>query len=269
MASGLGLHVSNGYFKHRQPYFFDYVENELIEKYGVDTVRQRRPRGPHDHRPGPAGSRPRSDALRPPLLDRPLLGAGLDRPPQRPHPGDGLQLQLRREPVQPRRPGPPPAGLDLQGLRADDGDQAGDRPLHDLLHLETARPQPAEVGPLGSPHRRRGLPGDDQPPAGDGHLRQHRLRPARPRRRARGGGGDGEIDGDHDAPGRDPGRGDRRPAARRLAAGADRRLRDARLRWHPPQPGRDREGGLPQRPRRPSRSRPTRNGCCRKPSPTR
>jgi penicillin-binding protein 1A len=38
--SGLGLDVSNGYFKHRQPYFFDYVENELISKYGVDTVRR-------------------------------------------------------------------------------------------------------------------------------------------------------------------------------------------------------------------------------------
>jgi penicillin-binding protein 1A len=38
--SGLGLRVSDGYFKHRQPYFFDYVENELIEEYGVDTVRR-------------------------------------------------------------------------------------------------------------------------------------------------------------------------------------------------------------------------------------
>ncbi|HEY4778302.1 MAG TPA: transglycosylase domain-containing protein [Solirubrobacterales bacterium] len=37
--AGLGLDVSNGYFDHRQPYFFDYVENELIERYGVDTVR--------------------------------------------------------------------------------------------------------------------------------------------------------------------------------------------------------------------------------------
>jgi penicillin-binding protein 1A len=40
MASGLGLNVSNSYFEHRQPYFFDYVENELIEKYGVNTVRR-------------------------------------------------------------------------------------------------------------------------------------------------------------------------------------------------------------------------------------
>jgi penicillin-binding protein 1A len=36
---GLGLAVSGGYFAHRQPYFFDYVENELIERYGVDAVR--------------------------------------------------------------------------------------------------------------------------------------------------------------------------------------------------------------------------------------
>jgi penicillin-binding protein 1A len=38
-ASGLGLNVSGSYFEHRQPYFFDYVENELIKRYGVDTVR--------------------------------------------------------------------------------------------------------------------------------------------------------------------------------------------------------------------------------------
>jgi penicillin-binding protein 1A len=38
--SGLGLDVSGDYFDHRQPYFFDYVENELIGEYGVDTVRR-------------------------------------------------------------------------------------------------------------------------------------------------------------------------------------------------------------------------------------
>ena len=141
------------YFEHREPYFFDYVENQLIDDYGVD-----------DGAPA-AGSRStrRSTSScsevgleamrsRPALLDRPLLGAGLDRPPQRPHPGDGLQLQLRREPVQPRRPGAPPAGLDLQGLRPDHGDQAGDRPLLDLLHLETARPRPAATGATGRSH---------------------------------------------------------------------------------------------------------------------
>jgi penicillin-binding protein 1A len=37
--SGLGLSASGSYFEHREPFFFDYVEKELIERYGVDTVR--------------------------------------------------------------------------------------------------------------------------------------------------------------------------------------------------------------------------------------
>jgi penicillin-binding protein 1A len=39
MASGLRVDPSNSYFEHREPYFFDYVENKLIEKYGADEVR--------------------------------------------------------------------------------------------------------------------------------------------------------------------------------------------------------------------------------------
>ena len=37
---GLGLKLSDTYFVQRQPYFFDYVEDKLIEKYGVNTVRK-------------------------------------------------------------------------------------------------------------------------------------------------------------------------------------------------------------------------------------
>lgn len=37
---GLGLKLSDTYFAREQPYFFDYVEDKLIEKYGVNTVRQ-------------------------------------------------------------------------------------------------------------------------------------------------------------------------------------------------------------------------------------
>lgn len=40
MAAGLGLNVDRGYFAHRQPYFFDYVEQRLIDRYGVNTVRR-------------------------------------------------------------------------------------------------------------------------------------------------------------------------------------------------------------------------------------
>jgi penicillin-binding protein 1A len=36
---GLGLNVSGSYFAHREPFFFDYVEHELIERYGAQTVR--------------------------------------------------------------------------------------------------------------------------------------------------------------------------------------------------------------------------------------
>ena len=219
---GLGLDVSGSYFAHREPFFFDYVEHELIERYGVETVRDGGLEVHTTLRAAPAGSRAGSDALGPALLDRPLLGAGLDRPGQRRDRVDGLQLELRLEPVQPRRPGPPPARLDLQDLRPDHGDQAGHRPLLDLLHLETAQPRPAQVGPLGRPHRRRGLPRQGQPAAGDGRLRQHRLRPARPRRRAGAGRRDGALAGDHQPARRDPGRGHRRPADRRLAAGNGR-----------------------------------------------
>lgn len=37
---GLGIKLSDTYFVQRQPYFFDYVEDKLIEKYGVNTVRK-------------------------------------------------------------------------------------------------------------------------------------------------------------------------------------------------------------------------------------
>jgi penicillin-binding protein 1A len=37
---GLGLDATGSYFAHREPFFFDYVENELIERYGADAVRK-------------------------------------------------------------------------------------------------------------------------------------------------------------------------------------------------------------------------------------
>ncbi len=40
MRSGLRLDPSGSYFQHRQPYFFDYVQDQLIQTYGVNTVRR-------------------------------------------------------------------------------------------------------------------------------------------------------------------------------------------------------------------------------------
>ena len=204
----------------------------------------------HDDRPETAGGRTRGDGVRASLRRRPLLGLRLDRPTQRLDPGDGLQLQLRQQPVQPRRPGAAAARLDVQDLRADDGAEAGDRPLLDLLRLETARHRHRPLGPVAGAHRRRRLSRPGQPPAGDGRLRQHRLRPARPRRRPRRGGGNGEVDGDRQPARRDPGRGDRRTADRRIAAGDVERLRDPGRRGHPARPGRDPQRRLPRRPGR-------------------
>jgi penicillin-binding protein 1A len=39
-ALGLRLDLNDGYFDKREPYFFDYVEDKLIEIYGVDKVRK-------------------------------------------------------------------------------------------------------------------------------------------------------------------------------------------------------------------------------------
>jgi penicillin-binding protein 1A len=38
--SGLRVNLDESYFEHREPYFFDYVENKLIEKYGANKVRR-------------------------------------------------------------------------------------------------------------------------------------------------------------------------------------------------------------------------------------
>jgi penicillin-binding protein 1A len=39
-SAGLGLEPGTKYSEIREPYFFDYVEAELIDRYGVNTVRQ-------------------------------------------------------------------------------------------------------------------------------------------------------------------------------------------------------------------------------------
>jgi penicillin-binding protein 1A len=39
-AAGLGLEPGTKYSEIREPYFFDFVQSELIERYGVNTVRQ-------------------------------------------------------------------------------------------------------------------------------------------------------------------------------------------------------------------------------------
>ncbi|MDQ2631058.1 MAG: transglycosylase domain-containing protein, partial [Actinomycetota bacterium] len=40
MAAGLRVNLDESYFEHREPFFFDYVENRLIDMYGAQKVRR-------------------------------------------------------------------------------------------------------------------------------------------------------------------------------------------------------------------------------------
>jgi penicillin-binding protein 1A len=40
IASSLRVDLDESYFEHREPYFFDYVEDRLLDTYGVDKVRR-------------------------------------------------------------------------------------------------------------------------------------------------------------------------------------------------------------------------------------
>ena len=40
MATGLRVDLDESYFEHREPFFFDYVENRLIDEYGPQKVRR-------------------------------------------------------------------------------------------------------------------------------------------------------------------------------------------------------------------------------------
>src|SRR5215204_1366177 len=98
-----------------------------------------RAQGSHDGLSGAPGGGARRDREQSLLLHRSLRRRGLDRPEHRLRAGDGLERGVPDPAVQPRRPGPPPAGLRVQDLRPDHRDPPGDRPRHDLLHLEAPR----------------------------------------------------------------------------------------------------------------------------------
>ena len=140
---GLGLQRGYQYETRKQQYFFDFVQQELIDKYGLETARAGRAQGLHDARSQAAGAG-RAVDRRPPGDER-RRRPGLDRRRHRRDPGDGLVVELRRQPVQPRGPGQAPGRVLVQALRAGGGDRRRrPRPRHDLLPgalLDHARPR--------------------------------------------------------------------------------------------------------------------------------
>ncbi len=255
-AKDLGLKQGLRYVQRREPYFFDYVQEKLIERYGVGVVR--------------AGGLRIHTTIDPKLQDfaREAINSyygdpagpssaivSID-PAQRQDQGDGLERHLRRAQLQPRRPGPPPARLGLQDDGADRRDPQGRRPRLHLLHLQAAQHRRPRVRALGGQDLRRQLRRHDEPDAGHARVRQHRLRAADPRRRPEGGLQDGEAARHHDQARLLPGRGTRRPHARRHHARDGHRLRHPGQRRHATPADRDRAGGVPRRQEREPRRAP-------------
>jgi len=116
--SGLGLVPGELYSQIREPYFFGYVRDKLIETYGAGRVRAGGGRDPkHAHGAGRPGCRAR--------LDQPAHGCDPRNGRRGPKPAE--------EPVQPRLAGAAAAGLDLQDVRARRGDRDGDQSRLDVL----------------------------------------------------------------------------------------------------------------------------------------
>ena len=128
--------------QRREPYFFDYVAGAADRAVRRRRLPPRRAQGPHHDQPRAPGRRARGDQqlrLRPGRA-RARRSSSVD-PAQRRDQGDGLERHLPGPHVQPRRPGPPPAGLGVQDVRADRGDPQGRRPRQHLLRVQAAQHQ--------------------------------------------------------------------------------------------------------------------------------
>ena len=121
---GLGLRPGTRYIQRREPYFFDYVQDKLIDRYGVGVVRRGGLRIHTTIDPALQDSGARGDQLVLRRPRRPELGARRHRPGDREDQGDGFERDLSAQQVQPGRAGPPPAGLGVQDIRAHHGDPA-------------------------------------------------------------------------------------------------------------------------------------------------
>ena len=250
-AAGLGLDPGERYTTVHDPYFFDYVQQQLIRALRSADGARRRPRGPDHARPPATGAR-----------------AGRGRRRRR----DGSAGRRRRWWRPTWRPGtcsrwrpPPTTPTDQFNIAADGHRQPGSafkpfvlataleqgiNPYKTYLRrLEPGDPVP--VRPRGRAmdrQQRRARRGADERHPGDHGLRERRVRTARPRRRPGERRRDRALAGDHQPARRLSLRGHRRPAGRRLPAGDVERLRELRRRRRPPPGFGDRERGLPGRP---------------------
>ncbi len=166
----LGLDRGHKYETIREPYFFDYVQQQLIDKYGVNTVRNGGLKVYTTINPALQADAQRAvdscavcysgggPRRRSPRSTRPTATSW--RWPRR--------SPTRRPPVQLRGRRAPPARVVVQALRAGDGDPPGDGPGHHLL----LRRQPDDP----DPPRRDHLDGQQRGAGGRRDLECHARR---------------------------------------------------------------------------------------------
>ena len=223
--AGLGLKRGKAYKRKREEYFFEYVRQAADRPLRREARAAGRLQGLHDHRPGAAVGRPHGHQGEPLLRRRPGRGRRDGRLPEGLHPRDGLEPALQRgQPVQPGDPGPAPARLDVQDLRADPGDPRGHQPVHDALRQQEARLRRPAVRPDRRVDLLQHLPRRDPDRVGAAQLRQLGLPAADARRRPREGHRDGVRHGHLEGA---------QPAGRRLDR-PRRRRGDARSTWPTP-----------------------------------
>ncbi len=181
-AAGLGLKRGTAYHLPKEAFFFEYVRQLLVERYGVEEVQQ------GGFKVYTTVDPELQEAARTAIDERLSLGhrpgrrGGHDRHADRVHPGDGLEPGVHQpEPVQLRGPGRAPDRLVGQDLRAGGGDRGRHQPEHGLLE-PAAELRRRRVRADRRLDLQRRLQRPDQHHVRDARLGQHRLHPAGARR---------------------------------------------------------------------------------------
>ena len=169
--------------RRRESFFFDYVRQELVNKYGADRVRRG---GLRIYTTIDLKMQRKAREAINSVAELPEGAEVGDRhrpPGQRQDPRDGLVGELRRDEVQPRRAGPPPAGLDVQDHGPHGRAQARRLARGHVVHVQAAEVQRQALRPDRDQDVRQHVRRADEPRPRDAEVRQLGLHAARPRRR--------------------------------------------------------------------------------------
>ena len=179
----LGLKRGTRYTTRREPYFFDYVQEKLIEHYGAAVYRRGGLKVYTTINPklqDVARKRSTSSTRTPATRRRRSCRWTRTTATSARWPRRGT---LQRPPLQPGRAGPPPAGLGVQGDGAHRRRAAGHQPGHDHLPSKPLNLNVPGYGPWQVKTFDGTYGGTMNLVRATAEVRQHRVRAARPGRR--------------------------------------------------------------------------------------